>query len=85
MKYLRSGCTVGLILHCNMTPATTLEQLTGRHARLRAELTQAFTAPAWRVGQIDRLADDLAETERLLTAIRPVDEQTDDPMLGFAW
>lgn len=85
MKNRRPARTVGFILHRNMTPATTLEQLAGRHARLRAELSQAFTAPAWRVGQIDRLADDLAETERLLTAIRPIDEQTNDPMLGFAW
>ncbi len=61
------------------------EQLTGRHARLRLELAQAFAAPAWRVGQIDRLADELAETERQLAACRPVDEQTNDPLLGFAW
>ena len=68
-----------------MSDTMNTEQLAGRHARLRRELTQAFAAPAWRTGQIDRLADELAETERELAAAQPIDEQTDDPMLGFAW
>jgi hypothetical protein len=63
----------------------TNDQLNGKYARLKLELTQAFAAPAWRVGQIDRLADDLADTERELAATQPADEQTGDSMLGFAW
>ena len=68
-----------------MDASTPLDQLAGRHARLRSELLQAFRALSWRAGEIERIAGDLAETERQLAAVRPVDEQTDDPFLGFAW
>jgi len=62
-----------------MTP----EQLTGKHARLRLELAEAHSAPAWRAGRIDRIADELAETERALARSQPADEQTEDSLFGF--
>lgn len=63
----------------HMTP----EQLTGKHARLRQELADAYSASAWRAGRIDRIADELAETERALATGQPCDEQTEDPLFGF--
>ena len=63
----------------HMTP----EQLTGKHARLRQELADAYSSSAWRAGRIDRIADELAETERALATNQPCDEQTQDPLFGF--
>lgn len=60
----------------------TLEQLTGKHERLRQELADAYSAPSWRVGRIDRIAEELAATERALASHRSRDEPTDDPLLG---
>ena len=51
-----------------MNDPMTPEQLTGKHARLRQELAEAFSAPAWRVGRIDRIVEELAETERLMAS-----------------
>lgn len=65
-----------------MNDAMTLEQLTGKHARLRLELAEANSAPAWRVGRIDRIAEELAETERAMASSQPLDEQTDGPLFG---
>ncbi len=73
------------ILHCNMNPHLTFEQLAGRHARLRLELAQAAATPHWRAGRIDRLVDELAETEREMTALGPLDEQTEDAFPGVVW
>jgi hypothetical protein len=38
-------------------------QLAGRHARLERELAQAFSTQPWPGALIDRLANELAETE----------------------
>ncbi len=48
------------LMNTSMTP----EQLTGKHARLRQELAEAYSESAWRAGRIDRIADELAQTER---------------------
>lgn len=61
-----------------------LEQLMGRYYRLRQELAVAYREQPWHGARIDRLADDLAATEREIAASQPVDEQCGDPMLGFA-
>lgn len=61
-----------------------LEQLTGRYYRLKQELAQAYREHPWRSAHVDRLADDLAATEREIAALQPVDEQCGDPMLGYA-
>ena len=66
-----------------MNKPMTLEQLTGKHARLRHELALAYAAPDWGTGRIDRLAEELADTERALANNQPPDEQTEDPMFGF--
>ena len=61
-----------------------LQQLMGRYYRLRQELTSAYREQPWRSAHVDRLADDLAATEREIAALQPVDEQCGDPMLGYA-
>ncbi|HWI10506.1 MAG TPA: hypothetical protein VNU48_04185 [Burkholderiaceae bacterium] len=61
-----------------------LEQLMGRYFRLKQELAIAYKAQPWQSGRIDRLADDLAATERDIAAMQPADEQYSDPTMSFA-
>lgn len=61
-----------------------LEQLMGRYFRLKQELSIAYRAQPWNSARVDRLADDLAATEREIAAHHPADEQYNEPMLGFA-
>lgn len=49
-----------------------LEQLMGRYFRLKQELSIAYRAQPWQSGRIDRLADDLAATEREIASLQPV-------------
>ena len=65
-----------------MNSPMTLEQLTGKYARLRQELADAYSASAWRAGRIDRIAEELADTERALACYQPVDEQTGAAQFG---
>lgn len=65
-----------------MNDAMTPEQLTGKHARLRLELAEAYLAPAWRLGRIDRIAEELAETERAMASSQPLHAQTDGLLFG---
>lgn len=60
------------------------EQLMGRFLRLKLELAVACRAQPWQSARVDRIADDLACTERQLAALRPVAEQCDESMLPFA-
>lgn len=46
----------------------TIEQLAGRYFRLRQELDIAYREQPWQSGRIDRIAADLASTERELAA-----------------
>ncbi len=51
----------------------THDQLTGKYARLRHELAEAYAEPDWsacRSGHIDRIAKELVETERALASSR---------------
>lgn len=59
-------------------------QLMGRFIRLKRELAVAYQAQPWQSARVDRLADDLASTERQLVALGPVDEQCGESMLPFA-
>jgi hypothetical protein len=43
-----------------------LNELQGKYARLRQELEEAYSAPFWNLGKIDRLAEDIASTEMAL-------------------
>ncbi len=61
-----------------------LEQLMGRYFRLKQELAIAYKAQPWHSGRIDRLADELAATEREIAARQPADEQCSEPLLSFA-
>jgi hypothetical protein len=60
-----------------------LEQLMGRYFRLKQELSIAYKAQPWHSARVDRLADDLAATEREIAALQPADEQYGEPMLAF--
>ena len=61
-----------------------LEQLMGRYFRLKQELAQAYREKPWHGARIDRLADDLAATEREIAAQQPSNAHYGDPMLGMA-
>jgi hypothetical protein len=41
-------------------------ELSGKYKRLRRELEEAYTAPAWNNAKIDRLADEIVATELAL-------------------
>lgn len=43
-------------------------ELVGKYSRLREELADAYAAPVWQSGRIDRLTDEIAETERALAS-----------------
>jgi hypothetical protein len=47
-----------------------LEPLMGRYFRLKQELSIAYRARPWLGSRIDRLADDLAATEREIGALQ---------------
>ena len=61
-----------------------LEQLMGRYFRLKQELASAYREQPWHGARVDRLADDLAATERQIAALQPFDEQCGEPMFGPA-
>lgn len=46
-----------------------LENLMGRYFRLQQELAIAYKQQPWQAGRIDRVADDLAATEREIAAL----------------
>lgn len=50
-----------------------LEQLMGRYFRLQRELAIAYSAKPWHSGRIDRLADELAQTEHLMAECQTTD------------
>jgi hypothetical protein len=47
-----------------------LDQLMGRYFRLKQELSIAYRQQPWQSNRIDRLADDLASTEREIAALQ---------------
>lgn len=55
-------------------------ELNGKYRRLRSELEEAYAAPAWNRPKIDRIADEIAATERALSSIQPHEE---DHQLNF--
>ena len=61
-----------------------LEQLMGRYFRLKQELSIAYRVQPWHSARIDRLADDLATTEREIAAHQPTDAQYGESMLSVA-
>jgi len=69
-------------------PALSLEQLVGKYFRLRDELSRARVAVSTRSpregGQhLDRLTEDIAQVEREIRRVAPLDEQTDELDTGF--
>jgi hypothetical protein len=61
-----------------------LEQLMGRYFRLQQELSLAYRERPWHSARLDRLADDLAATEREIAARQPTDEQSNDSVPSLA-
>lgn len=61
-----------------------LEQLMGRYFRLKQELSIAYRAQPWHSARIDRLADELAATEREIAARQPANQAHTASMLGLA-
>lgn len=56
------------------------DQLIGRYSRLRPELLDAYAQQYWHGDHIDRLANELAQTERDIAAPAPRDEQCSDAL-----
>ena len=54
-----------------------LEPLMGRYFRLKQELAIAYRARPWHSGTIDRLANDLAATERAIGELQQVARPSD--------
>lgn len=46
-----------------------LEQLSGRYRRLKDELSAVYDQQPWPEGRIDRLAQEIAETEQAIAAL----------------
>jgi hypothetical protein len=64
--------------------AMDLDQLMGRYFRLKQELSIAYRAQPWQSARIDRIADELAATERDIASLHPRDEPHGQSALGFA-
>ncbi len=58
------------------------EELMGSYARLRAELAKAYAQPEWSAGHIDRIADKLADMERIFTAHGAHPDLSIEPSIG---
>ena len=58
-----------------------IEQLMGRYFRLKQELSIAYRQQPWQSNRIDRLADDLASTEREIAAIQAAGDRR--PLSGL--
>jgi hypothetical protein len=60
-----------------------IEQLMVRYLRLKQDLEIAYKAQPWHSARINRLADDIARTERELASrdhpVRPVQSPTQQP------
>jgi hypothetical protein len=54
------------------------------YSRLRAQLAEAYNAPRWDTGHIDRLADELAALERRLARQSPDTAWTDTALAPAA-
>lgn len=54
------------------------------YSRLRALLAEAYSAPRWETGRIDRLADELAALERRLARQSPDAAWTDSALAPAA-
>jgi hypothetical protein len=62
-----------------------IEQLMGRYFRLKQELSIAYRQQPWQSHRIDRLADDLASTEREIAAMQAAsDRQSGAGAMGYA-
>lgn len=67
-----------------MTSAMDLDQLMGRYFRLKQELAIAYNSQPWHSGHVDRLADQLAATEREIAARQTGDKYRAQPALSLA-
>jgi hypothetical protein len=62
-----------------------LDQLMGRYFRLKQELSIAYRQQPWQSNRIDRLADDLASTEREIAALQAAgDRRSVSGQMGYA-
>lgn len=67
----------------------TLAQLTGRHYRLRQELSAAYSALPWNTRRIDRLSRDIARTDWDIAGVQASAAADEQPVLrpqsSHAW
>ena len=60
------------------------DQMLAIYMRLRQDLAEAYAAPRWNEGLLDRLTGEIAKLEQALARIQPHDEQTNDMLPHFA-
>jgi hypothetical protein len=61
-----------------------LEQLMGRYFRLKQELAVAYQMHPWRSGRINRLANEIAVTEREIAAHQSTNRTTPSELRSVA-
>lgn len=61
-----------------------LTELNGKYKRLRHELEEAYSAPAWNRPRIDRIADEIVATELALASCHHHEIDTDQLHFEFA-
>ena len=61
-----------------------LEMLTKRHFRLAQELSVEYRARPWVSSRIDRIANDIAATERAIAELQSSTQRGDSRSIGFA-
>ncbi|MEO8835205.1 MAG: hypothetical protein ABI364_00535 [Caldimonas sp.] len=72
------------MLHCSKYDENvSLNELLGKYVRLQADLRAAIASPRTPEGHVDRLSAELLAAERMLAALQPADEQTNE-LLPFA-
>ena len=65
------------MLHRNKGIAMKLQELMGKHMRLRGELARAYEAGGSNTNHLNRLGDEIALTERALARLQCEDEEAD--------
>ena len=59
------------------------EQMLAVYMRLRQDLAEAYAAPAWNEGLLERLTGEISRLERAMAKTQSLDEQTNDGVPHF--
>ncbi len=59
------------------------DQMLSMYMRLRQDLADAYAAPLWNEGLLERLTGEIAQVERAMARTPTHDEQTNDVLPNF--